>query len=77
MLLLRGGRAQAFLWDAKVSGLALRVTAGGARTYVFQSRLKDGATLRMTYIPHFEWRIRSQLRVQFGRIRAWPDVLRR
>lgn len=30
-----------------------------------------------TYIPHFEWRIRSQLRVQFGRIRAWPDVLRR
>ncbi|MCZ7559002.1 MAG: hypothetical protein M5U30_02255 [Burkholderiaceae bacterium] len=31
----------------------------------------------MSYIPHFEWRIRSQLRVQFGRIRAWPDVLRR
>lgn len=32
---------------------------------------------RKPYIPHFEWRIRSQLRVQFGRIRAWPDVLRR
>jgi len=31
----------------------------------------------LSYIPHFEWRIRSQLRVQFGRIRAWPDVLRR
>ena len=51
------GRAQGFLWDAKVSGLALRVTAGGARTYVFQSRLKDGATLRMTIGEPATWSI--------------------
>jgi integrase len=42
------GKAQAFLWDAKAPGLALRVTAGGARAFVFQSRLKDGAAVRLT-----------------------------
>ncbi|MCO5121299.1 MAG: Arm DNA-binding domain-containing protein, partial [Burkholderiaceae bacterium] len=42
------GKAQAFLWDAKSPGLALRVTAAGARAFVFQSRLKDGATVRIT-----------------------------
>ncbi len=42
------GRSQAFLWDAKAAGLALRVTAGGARAFVFQSRLKHGGAVRMT-----------------------------
>jgi hypothetical protein len=42
------GKPQAFLWDAKAPGLALRVTAGGARAFIFQSRLKDGSALRMT-----------------------------
>lgn len=42
------GKSQAFLWDAKTSGLALRVTAGGARAYIFQSRLKSGDTIRTT-----------------------------
>lgn len=41
-------RAQAFLWDSKAPGLALRVTARGARAFVFQGRLSDGQTLRMT-----------------------------
>ncbi len=42
------GKPQAFLWDAKASGLALRVTASGARAFVFQSRLKDGSAFRLT-----------------------------
>ena len=42
------GKAQAFLWDAKAPGLALRVTAQGARAYVFQARLRDGQTVRLT-----------------------------
>ena len=42
------GKSQAFLWDAKAPGLALRVTAGGARAFIFQSRLKDGAAVRVT-----------------------------
>lgn len=41
------GKEQAFLWDAKAPGLALRVTAHGARAYVFQSRL-NGQTIRQT-----------------------------
>lgn len=42
------GKPQAFLWDAKAPGLALRVTAGGARAFVFQSRLKQGGAVRIT-----------------------------
>lgn len=41
-------KSQAFLWDSKAPGLALRVTAQGARAYVFQSRLKDGQSIRVT-----------------------------
>ncbi len=41
------GKSQAFLWDAVAPGLALRVTAGGARAYVYQGRLND-KTIRYT-----------------------------
>ena len=41
------GTTQAFLWDATAPGLGLRVTANGARAYVFQSEFQ-GRTLRMT-----------------------------
>lgn len=42
------GKSQAFLWDAKAPGLALRATAQGARAYVFQGRLRDGQSIRLT-----------------------------
>ncbi|MFN7918439.1 MAG: integrase family protein [Vicinamibacterales bacterium] len=51
------GKPQAFLWDAKAPGLALRVTAHGARSYVFQSRLKEGGALRMTIGEPASWSI--------------------
>ena len=41
------GKDQAFLWDADAPGLGLRATAGGARSYIFQSRFQ-GKPLRMT-----------------------------
>jgi len=41
------GKQQAILWDAKTPGLGLRVTAAGARSYVFETRLQ-GKTLRIT-----------------------------
>lgn len=41
------GRAQVFLWDEKVPGLALRATQGGAKSYIFQGRL-HGQTVRLT-----------------------------
>jgi len=34
---------QKFLWDAEVPGLALRITAGGARAFIFQYRFDDPA----------------------------------
>jgi integrase len=42
------GKTQAFIWDLKAPGLGLRVTARGARAYIFQSRLRDGQTVRLT-----------------------------
>lgn len=41
------GKAQSFLWDKDVLELGLRATAGGAKAYVFQSKLR-GKSLRMT-----------------------------
>lgn len=42
------GKSQGFLWDTKAPGLALRVTAQGARAFIFQARLRDGQTIRLT-----------------------------
>ncbi|RYF61154.1 MAG: DUF4102 domain-containing protein [Comamonadaceae bacterium] len=50
------GKAQAFLWDSGVPGLALRVTAGGSRAYIYQSRFQ-GATVRVTIGSPDSWRI--------------------
>lgn len=41
------GKQQSMLWDAKTPGLGLRVTAGGARSYIFETRL-NAKTLRIT-----------------------------
>ncbi|MFC3375875.1 tyrosine-type recombinase/integrase [Rugamonas sp. CCM 8940] len=41
------GKQQSILWDAKTPGLGLRVTAAGARSYIFETRLQ-GKTLRIT-----------------------------
>jgi len=51
------GKPQAFLWDSAQAGLALRVTAHGARAYVFQSRTKSGQTVRMTIGAPASWSI--------------------
>ena len=49
------GKSQAFLWDL-TPGLALRVTANGARAYVFQAKLDD-RDLRMTIGKPVAWPI--------------------
>lgn len=50
------GKSQAFMWDAKAPGLALRVTSNGARAYVFQSRL-NGQSVRVTIGEPSVWSI--------------------
>lgn len=37
-------QAQAFLWDTKSPGLALRVTRSGAKTFIFQSKIRGLGT---------------------------------
>ena len=41
------GKHQAIYWDGKQPGLGLRVTAKGARAYVFQAWI-DGGSVRVT-----------------------------
>lgn len=50
------GKAQSIFWDAKTPGLGLRVTAAGAKSYIFETRL-DGKTLRMTIGDVRTWTI--------------------
>ena len=41
------GKNQSLFWDADTKGLCVRVTAAGAKSYVFESRL-NGRTVRIT-----------------------------
>ncbi|MDA8363698.1 MAG: integrase family protein [Gammaproteobacteria bacterium] len=41
------GKQQSIFWDGKTPGLGLRVTASGAKSYIFETRL-HGKTLRLT-----------------------------
>jgi len=50
------GKNQSFLWDTVARGLALRSTANGAKSYIFQSKL-DGQTIRVTIGDPSVWEI--------------------
>jgi len=41
------GKPQSFLWDTDAPGLAVRATAAGAKSYVFQGKL-NGGSIRIT-----------------------------
>jgi len=49
-------KQQTIYWDAKTPGLGLRVTAAGAKSYIFESRL-HGKTIRMTIGDVKTWSI--------------------
>ena len=51
-----GKANQTVYWDAKTPGLGLRVTAGGAKSYIFESRL-HGKTVRLTIGDVRTWSI--------------------
>lgn len=55
-LVCESGKHQTIHWDAKTPGFGLRVTAGGARAYVFESRL-FGKSLRMTIGDARAWEL--------------------
>ncbi|WP_175964462.1 tyrosine-type recombinase/integrase [Burkholderia pyrrocinia] len=50
------GKSQAFIWDSGATGLGLRATTAGARTYIWQGKL-NGATIRVTIGAPKDWSI--------------------
>lgn len=54
------GKSQSIFWDAKQSGLGLRVTATGSKAYIFESRL-HGKTVRITIGSPDTWPLESYM----------------
>lgn len=50
------GKKQSIFWDGKAPGLGVRVTAAGAKSYIFETRL-HGKTLRITIGDVRTWTI--------------------
>ncbi len=65
------GKAQAFLRDADSKGLRVRVTAAGAKSYVFESKV-NGKTLRRTIGDPGAWTIVAA-RAEANRLRVLVD----
>ena len=65
------GKEQAFLRDAVTKGLRVRVTASGAKSYVFESKVL-GKTLRRTIGNPDAWSIEAA-RTEANRLRVLVD----
>ena len=65
------GKGQSLLWDTVSPCLALRATANGSKSYVFQSRLHS-KTLRITLGSPSAWKI-SNARVEANRLKVLVD----
>lgn len=52
------GKQQSFLWDTTAPGLALRATANGAKSYVFQAKL-NGVAIRIRIGSPDAWTIQN------------------
>lgn len=64
-------KQQSLYWDAKAPGLGLRVTAAGARAYIFESRL-FGKTVRITIGDPRAWEL-GNARTEAGRLKTLID----
>lgn len=65
------GAKQTIFWDGKQSGLGLRVTASGAKSYIFQTEL-HGKTMRITIGNYPAWSI-SDAQTEAARLRVKTD----
>jgi integrase len=65
------GKEQAFLRDALTRGLRVRVTAAGAKSYVFESKV-NGKTLRQTIGNPGAWTVEAA-RAEANRLRVLVD----
>ncbi len=65
------GRQQSIYWDGKAPGLGLRVTAAGAKSYIFETRI-HGKTLRLTIGDPRTWTI-GKARDEATRLKSMTD----
>jgi integrase len=65
------GKQQAIFWDGKARGLGLRITAAGARSFVFESRL-NGKSIRVTIGDPRTWSI-GKAQTEATRLRSLID----
>ena len=52
------GRGQCFVWDSEIKGFALRVTTGGAKSFVLDYRI-DGRQRRITLGNYPDWTVQA------------------
>ena len=65
------GAKQSIFWDGKTPGLGLRVTASGAKSYIFQTEL-HGKTIRLTIGDQRAWGI-SDAQAEAARLKVKTD----
>lgn len=65
------GAKQTIFWDGKQLGLGLRVTASGAKSYIFQTEL-HGKTMRITIGNYPAWSI-SDAQTEAARLKVKTD----
>lgn len=65
------GKRQHIIWDGRTPGLGLRVTAAGAKAYIFEARL-HGRTLRVTVGDARAWSV-AQAQEEATRLRCLTD----
>lgn len=65
------GKLQSFFWDAKIPGLGVRVTAAGAKSYIFESRIY-GKSMRLTIGNIRSWDL-AKARSEATRLKVMCD----
>ncbi len=66
------GSSSAFHWDTDVAGLGIKVSPGGSQQYIFQSRLENGKSLRLTIGKVSAWSI-ERARAESRRLQGIID----
>lgn len=65
------GKNQSIFWDGKTPGLGLRVTAAGAKSYIFQARL-HGVSIRLTVGDVRTWTV-AEAQEEATRLKTLTD----
>ena len=65
------GKRQSIYWDGKTPGLGVRVTAGGSKSYIFETRV-HGRTMRTTIGDVKTWAI-GKAQKEATRLRTLTD----